>query len=55
MKPMRFQIDSRSAQDTPPVAGTATRGDNDDMRVMLTKPSADAGLRPRGPVPHSAH
>jgi EipB-like len=39
-KSMRFQIDSRSAQDTPPVAGTATRGDNDDMRVVLTKPKA---------------
>ncbi|MGC2784653.1 MAG: cell envelope integrity EipB family protein [Roseiarcus sp.] len=39
-KSMRFQIDSRSEQDTPPVAGTATRGDNDDMRVVLTKPKA---------------
>ncbi len=39
-KSMRFQIDSQSAQDTPPVAGTATRGDNDDMRVVLTKPKA---------------
>jgi hypothetical protein len=39
-KSMRFQIDSRSVQDTPPVAGTATRGDNDDMRVVLTKPKA---------------
>jgi hypothetical protein len=39
-KSMRFQIDSRSQQNTPPVAGTATRGDNDDMRVVLTKPKA---------------
>jgi hypothetical protein len=39
-KSMRFQIDSRNAQDTPPVVGTATRGDNDDMRVVLTKPKA---------------
>jgi hypothetical protein len=39
-KSMRFQIDSRSAQDTPPVAGTATRGADDDMRVVLTKPKA---------------
>jgi hypothetical protein len=39
-KSMRFQIDSRSDQDTPPVAGTATRADNDDMRVVLTKPKA---------------
>src|ERR1700743_1602276 len=29
-KSMRFQIDSKSVQDTPPVAGTATRGDDDD-------------------------
>ncbi len=39
-KSMRFQIDSRSPQDTPPVAGTATRGDDDDVRVVLTKPKA---------------
>jgi len=39
-KSMRFQIDSRSEQETPPVAGMATRGDNDDMRVVLTKPKA---------------
>jgi hypothetical protein len=39
-KSMRFQIDSKSAQNTPPVAGTATRGDDDDMRVVLTKPKA---------------
>ena len=39
-KSMRFQIDSQGAQDTPPVAGTATRGDDDDMRVVLTKPKA---------------
>src|SRR5215475_4014546 len=39
-KSMRFQIDSKSVQDTPPVAGTATRGDDDDMRVVLTKPKA---------------
>src|SRR5215468_4608925 len=35
-KSMRFQIDSKSVQDTSPVAGTATRGDDDDMRVVLT-------------------
>jgi hypothetical protein len=39
-KSMRFQVDSKSVQDTPPVVGTATRGDSDDMRVMLTKPKA---------------
>jgi hypothetical protein len=39
-KSMRFQIDSRGLQDTPPVAGTATRGADDDLRVVLTKPSA---------------
>jgi hypothetical protein len=37
---MRFQIDSEGAQDTPPVAGTATRGADDDLRVVLTKPKA---------------
>ena len=39
-KSMRFQIDARGLQDTPPVAGTATRGANDQLRVVLTKPSA---------------
>jgi EipB-like len=39
-KSMRFQIDSRGEQDTPPVAGTATRGADDNMRVVLTKPKA---------------
>jgi hypothetical protein len=39
-KSMHFQIDSRSVPDTPPVAGTATRSDDDDMRVVLTKPKA---------------
>ena len=39
-KSMRFQIDSQGLQDTPPVAGTATRGADDDMRVVLTKPKA---------------
>jgi envelope integrity protein B len=39
-KSMRFQIDSEGAQDTPPVAGTATRGADDDLRVVLTKPKA---------------
>ncbi len=39
-KSMRFQIDSQGEQDTPPVAGTATRGDGDDLRVVLTKPKA---------------
>jgi hypothetical protein len=39
-KSMRFEIDSRGLQDTPPVAGTATRGADDSMRVVLTKPQA---------------
>jgi hypothetical protein len=39
-KSMRFQIDSQGAQQTPPVAGTATRGADDDLRVVLTKPAA---------------
>jgi hypothetical protein len=38
-KSMRFQIDSEGAQDTPPVAGTATRGADDTMRVVLSKPT----------------
>lgn len=37
-KSMHFQIDSHGAQDTPPVVGTATRGADDDLRVVLTKP-----------------
>ena len=37
-KSMRFEIDSQGAQDTPPVAGIATRGADDDLRVVLTKP-----------------
>jgi hypothetical protein len=54
-KSLRFQIDSRSVQDTPPVAGTATRGDNDDMRVVLTKPTAqtlDFGREVMFPTQH---
>ena len=35
---MRFQVDSTGVQPTPPVAGTATREPEDDMRVELTKP-----------------
>src|SRR5271154_4132906 len=57
-KSMHFQIDSRSVQDTPPVAGTATRGDNDDMRVMLTKPKAqtlDFGREVLFPTQHIEH
>jgi hypothetical protein len=37
-KSMRFQIDSRGLQEAEPVAGTATRGPDDDVRVELTKP-----------------
>jgi hypothetical protein len=39
-KSMRFQVDSEGAQNTPPVAGTATRSANDELRVVLTKPTA---------------
>jgi hypothetical protein len=39
-KSMRFQIDSQGLQETQPVAGTATRGVDDDLRVQLTKPQA---------------
>src|SRR6202167_4531182 len=57
-KSMRFQVDSKSVQDTPPVAGTATRGDNDDMPVMLTKPTAqtlDFGREVLFPTQHIEH
>ncbi len=37
---MRFKIDTKGVQDTPPVAGTATRGANDDLKVELTQPDA---------------
>ncbi len=36
---MRFQVNSKGLQQTPPVAGTATRQAGDDMRVELTKPT----------------
>jgi hypothetical protein len=39
-KSMRFQIDSQGLQESEPVAGTATRGADDDLRVQLTKPQA---------------
>jgi EipB-like len=41
-KSMRFQVDSKGLQETPPIVGTATRGGDDDMRVVLTKPSPKA-------------
>ncbi len=39
-KSMRFQIDSQGLQETQPVAGTAMRGSDDNLRVQLTKPQA---------------
>ena len=57
-KSMRFQIDSRGPQDTPPVAGTATRGADDEMRVVLTKPKAqtlDFGHEVLFPTQHIEH
>ena len=36
----RFKIDTQGVQDTPPVAGTATRGADDDLKVQLTQPAA---------------
>lgn len=39
-KSMRFRVDSQGFQQTPPVAGTATRGADDDLKVQLTKPEA---------------
>ncbi len=41
-KSMRFQVDSKGMQEAPPVAGTATREADDDMRVELTKPAPKA-------------
>jgi hypothetical protein len=38
-KSMRFQIDSHGLEDTPPVVGAATRDADDNLRVVLTKPS----------------
>jgi hypothetical protein len=57
-KSMRFQIDSQGAQDTPPVAGTATRSVDDVMRVVLTKPKAqtlDFGREVLFPTQHIEH
>jgi hypothetical protein len=39
-KSMRFQIDAQGLQEAQPVAGTAMRGTDDDLRVQLTKPQA---------------
>ena len=41
-KSMRFQVDAKGVEETPPVVGTATRGADDDMRVELTKPAPKA-------------
>ncbi len=41
-KSMRFQVDSKGVQESPPIAGTATRSADDDMRVVLTKPAPKA-------------
>ena len=41
-KSMRFRVDTNGAQETPPIAGTATRSADDDMRVVLTKPAPKA-------------
>jgi hypothetical protein len=57
-KSMHFQIDSQGAQDTPPVVGTATRGADDDLRVVLTKPkpqTLDFGREVLFPTQHIEH
>ena len=41
-KRMHFQVDTKGAQQAPPVVGTATRAADDDMRVELTKPAPKA-------------
>jgi hypothetical protein len=57
-KSMRFQIDSQGLQETQPVAGMATRGADDDLRVQLTKPQAkslDFGRDVLFPTQHIEH
>jgi hypothetical protein len=57
-KSMRFQVDSQGLQETGPVAGTATRGADDDLRVQLTKPQAkslDFGHDVLFPTQHIEH
>ena len=57
-KSMRFQIDSQGLQESQPVAGTATRGTDDDLRVQLTKPQAkslDFGHDVLFPTQHIEH
>jgi hypothetical protein len=54
-KSMRFRIDSQGLQESDPVAGTATRGAGDDLRVQLTKPqtkSLDFGHDVMFPTQH---
>jgi EipB-like len=41
-KSMRFKVDSQGVQPSTPVAGTATRGAGDNMRIELTKPAPKA-------------
>jgi hypothetical protein len=55
---MRFQVNSEGVEDTPPVAGTATRGADDDLRVELTKPATktlDFGRDVLFPTQHIEH
>ena len=57
-KSMRFRIDSRGLMETTPVAGTATHGEDDDLRVVLTKPEAksiDFGHDVLFPTQHIEH
>ena len=57
-KSMRFQVDSQGLQESQPVAGTATRGTDDDLRVQLTKPQAkslDFGHDVLFPTQHIEH
>jgi EipB-like len=37
---MHFEVESQGVQESPPVAGTATRGGDDNLRVELTKPGS---------------
>src|SRR5271166_7006694 len=38
-KAMRFRVDTHGVTATPAVSGTATRGEHDDLRVVLNKPA----------------
>jgi hypothetical protein len=57
-KSMRFHVSSSGVQQAPPVVGTATHNDDNDLRVELTKPAArtiDFGHDVLFPTQHIEH